>query len=122
MKNRINNKAFTLIEILVAVAILAMVSIPISQLFSRDLSSKVLESQEVLALSIAQEKMENLKALNFDELAQKSSFEETIVVDSFTFKAKTSVERENTELIKIIVEVWQEGRGMIRLATYRGIF
>ena len=66
---RTNNKGFTLIEIMVSLAVLAILAYAFFILFDALLNSSVLSQKETTALTLANTQMEYLKSLPYNNLA-----------------------------------------------------
>ncbi len=63
-----SNCGYTLIELLVAVAILGLVAAPIFTLFNSGFSSIAVAGRQSAAINLCREKMETVKAGDFDQL------------------------------------------------------
>ncbi len=116
-----NEKGFTLIEIIVSAAILALLGIVVTGILSQSMKSNMHGSEVTIAVSIAQEKVEELRSLQYDELYIQTPLttEEEIYINNKLFKRKVNVIVENNNLIKIIVSVSLKGRET-ELVTYKG--
>lgn len=119
----LDKRGFTLIEVLVTVLILSLIVIPIGNLFFQSAYSNKKSKENLLATIIAQDKMEELKAISINELRQRSNKtrEEDLTSNNLLFKLRTLVEQEELNLWKITVEVLWEG-GEVTLVTYRGVY
>ena len=119
----IGEKAFTLIETMIAVAIIGVIVIPLMGLFSQSTTSNI-KSQEIsLAVALAQEKIEEIKACPFTELQSLSGMltHEDIEVDRMLYKRRTQIRPEAHNLLMISVEVLIKSEG-VKLVTYRTDF
>jgi prepilin-type N-terminal cleavage/methylation domain-containing protein len=116
-----SEKGFTLIEIIVSTAILALLGIAATGILSQTMKSNMHGSETTIAVSIAQEKVEELKSLHYDELYIQTPLitEEEIDINNKLFKRKVNIVVENNNLIKIIVSVHLKGRET-ELVTYKG--
>lgn len=61
----LNNKAFTYIEIMITLAIVAVLFIPMMRLFSYGLYSVTISGDLITAANLARQEMEKIKNLNF---------------------------------------------------------
>jgi len=116
-----NKKGYTLIEIIMAVTILALVLVPVSTLLSQSIFSNIKSNEMMVATALAQEKIEELKSLSFDQVRSKVGIQinEDIQLDNFYFDISVRIQLENAKLLKIIVKV-QGDSGVVHIATYRG--
>jgi len=115
------NKGFTLIEIIISVTVLALIAVPVSTLLSQSLFSNIKSKEILIATTLAQEKIEELKALSFDQVLLKlgTHIEENIKFDDLYFDRSVQIQLEEPNLIKIIVKV-HGNNGVVHIATYRG--
>ncbi len=65
---RNNSRGYSLIELLVAVTILALVSIPVFNLFSVSFSAIAESGRKSFAMNLCRQKMENIKARGYDQV------------------------------------------------------
>ncbi|ADL08087.1 type IV pilus modification PilV family protein [Thermosediminibacter oceani] len=113
------SRGFTLIEITVAVAIIAIVSISFAGLFVRSLQSSRLSGELTAATMLAQEKIEELKSRSFESLYKNDSWNEQVLLNGMEFTRHTTLEILDEDLVKITVEV--KGKGdAVAIVTLRG--
>jgi len=116
-----NEVGYTLIEIIAAVTILAIVVVPVCTLLSQSVYSNIRSKELLIATALAQEKIEELKVLSFNQVWNNIGeyVEEDLKSNGFNFVRRVEIQQENANLIKIFVEV-HGINGVVRLATYRG--
>jgi len=116
-----SNKGYTLIETIMAVTILALIVVPVSTLLSQSIYSNIKSKEMMIATALAQEKIEELKALSFDQVRSRVGIQidEDLQLDDFHFDISVRIQLENANLIKITVKV-QGDNGVVHIATYRG--
>ena len=73
IKKRVDNKAFTLIEILIVLTITAFVALPFTNMFVFGVKGSNENTEHVIAYNIAREKIEEIKLLPFSYI--KSDFD-----------------------------------------------
>jgi len=119
----LSNKGYTLIEIIMAVTILALITVSISTLLSQSVYSNTKSKEITIATALAQDKIEELKALSFGEVRVKigEQNEECIDSNAIYFHRSVRIQTENINLLKITVEV-QGDNGVVEIATYKGKF
>jgi prepilin-type N-terminal cleavage/methylation domain-containing protein len=118
----LSEKGYTLIEIIVSTTILALLGIVSAGIITQTMQSNIHGSEITMAVSIAQEKVEELKALKYDDLYnQRLVTEEVIEINNKILKRRVNIISENGGLIKIIVTVHLKGRE-IEIVTYKGKF
>jgi len=112
------DRGFTLIEILVAISVLAISLVVILQLFSGGLKSVRLSNQYTRAIFYAREKMEEILLMEDLEAGSQEGSQEDESEDPFRWRAEiVLIEPEEEEASKlpfdtlgIMVDVmWQEG-------------
>ena len=120
MKAEVSNTGFTLIEILVAISVLAISLVVILQLFSGGLKSVRLSDQYTRAIFFAREKMEEVLLMEDLEEGTREGSQEGESEDLFRWRAdvvRVEPDMEEEEASKlpfdtlgIMVDVmWQEG-------------
>ncbi|NLZ52782.1 MAG: type II secretion system protein [Thermoanaerobacteraceae bacterium] len=116
-----NKRGYTLIEIIMAVTILALIVVPVSTLLSQSVFSNIKSKEMTIATALAQEKIEELKALSFDQVRARHGIqmEEDLKSDDFYFDRSVQIQLKNANLIKITVKV-KGDNGVVHFATYRG--
>lgn len=113
-------KGYTLIEIIMAVTILAVIVVPVSNLLSQSVYSSIKSKEMTAATALAQDKIEELKALSFSELRAEPSQQNEDNIKSNDFYFNRSVRmQEDINLLKITVKV-QGDNGVVKIVTYRG--
>jgi type II secretion system protein I len=122
-KNNRADKGFTLLEIAVAVAILGIVVASLVGLFVQSLFASKFSKEITAATLLAQEKIEEIKSLSFEELQKDEGLtEETVEVSGIEFILCQKIEKVNDVLMKISVEVRTKNNNGLRIVTYRGKF
>ena len=119
-----NNKAFTLVEVLVAAAIVALALTAISQTFSMGMVVSYNAERETVAMALAQENIEETMALGYDNISVGASNRERFSDDTestfYAFEHQLEVSFMNvnleesvtdTGLKKIKVNVFWPNRG-----------
>ncbi|SHM51979.1 type II secretion system protein I [Caldanaerovirga acetigignens] len=127
MKLPLNNnradKGFTLLEMAVAVAILGIVVASLVGLFVQSLFASKYSKEITAATLLAQEKIEEIKSLSFEELQKDEGLaEETVELSGIEFILCKNIEKVNDVLMKISVEVRTKNNNGLRIVTYRGKF
>lgn len=117
-----DKKGFALIEIIMAVTILALIVVPVCTLLSQNLYSNLKSREIMIATALAQEKIEELKAISFEQVCLKlgTEIEKNLRFNDMYFDRSVQVQLENENLIKITVEVQGKNGGLVHIATYRG--
>lgn len=122
-KNNRADKGFTLLEIAVAVAILGIVVASLVGLFVQSLFASKFSKEVTAATLLAQEKIEEIKSLSFEELQKDEGLtEETVEVSGIEFILCQKIEKVNDVLMKISVEVRTKNNNGLRIVTYSGKF
>ena len=65
------NKGFTIVEILIAIALFSLLLIPIIKLFNFSSKGTMVSRKAIIAASLAEKKMEEYKYMGFTKLKQK---------------------------------------------------
>ncbi|MDD4569450.1 MAG: type II secretion system protein [Tepidanaerobacteraceae bacterium] len=115
------SEGYTLIEIIVAVTILTIIVAPVGTLLSQSMYSNIKSKEIIVATALAQDKIEELKALPFYEVLDKygQQHDYTIESNSFSFLRSVQAQKESANLLKITVKV-KGDNGVINIVTYRG--
>jgi type II secretion system protein I len=117
------DKGFTLVEITVAVAILGIVVASLLGLFAQSLFASKFSKEITAATLLAQEKIEEIKGLSFEELQKAEGLtEETVELSDMEFTIYKKIEKIDDALMKISVEVKTKNNKGVRIVTYRGKF
>ena len=106
-RSNLNNKGFSLIELMVAVAILALVSIGIFQAFSVAFQTLNDAKDRTVATNYAQQILEDYKNTHFEKI---KPFSDSIEGTKFTQNVGVNPIDDNKNLIKVIVEISWSGR------------
>ncbi len=119
---KLNNKAFSLLELIIGIAIFAMAVIPIFKLISTNMLTNSDLNKHVISLQLVRQKMEQLNTLPFSTLPSQSGFEARgFSAGNPLFMRTTSIESTTmASLTRIIVVVsWEGGSSSMRLETLR---
>lgn len=116
-----SEKGSTLIEIIVAVTLLSLVTIPFCGLFSQSVKSNRRTEGMMLATALAQDTIEELKLLSFNELLEKLTYQQKDIVklDNYSFARSIKCQLKNKNLLMITVTI-KEDNQEVEVATYRG--
>lgn len=117
-----SSEGFFLIEKLLAAALISTVAISVSGLFFLSQNVTSFGIYQTMAVAIAQDKIEELKAVPFSELkaAGNQTFTENIFERRIDFERMTTLVWDK-DLVEIMVTVSWEGRQMT-FVTCRGDF
>jgi len=111
LKIKLSKRGFSLIEMMVAVAIISIVSIGIFQSYKAGFLGMSDAKMRTIATNIAQEKLEEIKGKTLD-VGTYPDPDNPIVVSGKEFNAIVIVEEETTTLKKIIATIsWQKRYG-----------
>jgi len=118
---------FSLVEVMVAVALLAMVLIPIFIMFFEGINLTSRSTDLNLAVNCAQDKMEEIRNMPHSLITIGTWPDEEVLANNRTFVRHVTVANSNVvgadeNLKKIIVEVYWEHEGATlstSLASYR---
>ncbi|SHK12579.1 hypothetical protein [Tepidibacter formicigenes] len=122
--NKLNeNKGFTVLEIILSLAIIEIIILSFISIFSNCFIWSLKSKEKLEALSLAQEYIEKIKADDIDTLIQdynKKYFNEG------KYTIETVLESKNNEFniknsLKIIVKVEKDNNEIINLQSYRKI-
>lgn len=114
-------RGFTLIELIVAMTVLAIIIAPTLGLFSAALKNNRYEKEKLLAVAIAQGEIEELKAKAYQELLAVigEAAKELIVEDGTRYMLHTKVVQPEPKLLSITVTVSWTG-GKVSFSTAKG--
>ena len=110
-------RGFTYTEVLITLAVLAILFVPMMQLFSRTLVSSSVTGDSMTALNLAKWQMERVKNLNYDTSRFKeigSTYvppldEPAIELNGKKYRVYTDIDTAS-EPLKVQVSVFLEGR------------
>lgn len=112
-----------MVEIAVALAIFGVVVASVLGLFAQSFFASKLSQEITAATLLAQEKIEEMKGLPFEELQNAKGFaEEIFELNAMEFRICRKIEKIDETLVKICVEVKTPSNEEVRLVTYRGNF
>jgi len=116
-----NEKGSTLIEIIVAVTLLSLITIPFCGLFSQSVKSNRRTEEMMLATALAQDTIEELKSFSFEELLKKLTYQQKDIVklDNYSFARSIKYLVKNENLLMITVTIKGDNQE-VEVATYRG--
>jgi prepilin-type N-terminal cleavage/methylation domain-containing protein len=95
MRARGNQEGLTLIEVLVAAVILAVVSVGISSLLAAGLTRSDTNSAMTHATDLAIQEMEDLRSLDYSTLASRTAPNSPEVWNGTTFTIQSTVNRDS---------------------------
>lgn len=112
---------FALLEVLAAVAILGIIALSFTHLFTGNLLLNKTTSEATKALYYAQEKIEEFKSMSFEKvraLVEESPLVEDTIKGDVVYSRISEIEQMEDELLKITVRVtWDDKE--IKLVTLR---
>lgn len=116
---RKGQKGFTLIEIMAAVTLLGIILLPIQNLFLSNIKTTADSNKISIATSLAQDRIEQLKAMSKDNLLLMTMDQnvEEINSNNITFERITDVNQEDSNLFNLAVRVRTKG-GKAYIVTY----
>jgi type II secretion system protein I len=108
-------RGFTLLEVLVAVAVLALMIVSTSALLQRiQVNSRETRDKD-LALRIARDQLEKLRADGYAVLPANSSFSHTLLTSLDSSTAAITVTEHNAETKQLVTTVsWRGSDGALR--------
>lgn len=116
-----SKKGYTLIEIIITVTILTLITVPICTLLTQSVYSNIKSKEMIAALGLAQGKIEELKALSFDEIRTRlgEQYEDAVESNNYYFRRSVKIQIEEANLLRITVRI-QGDNGVVNIVTYRG--
>jgi prepilin-type N-terminal cleavage/methylation domain-containing protein len=117
----LSKKGYTLIEIIITVTILTLITVPICTLLTQSVYSNIKSKEMIAALGLAQGKIEELKALSFDEIRTRlgEQYEDAVESNNYYFRRSVKIQIEEANLLRITVRI-QGDNGVVNIVTYRG--
>ena len=108
------NKGFTLLEILLAVVLLTFGIVAVVSVMSKGLYIDTYVNNKVIALNLAQDKVEEIKAMDFADIADEA----LATVSGFTgYTREVDMTALQTDLKKVVVNVYWEYKGVNQAVT-----
>lgn len=120
--NHSRRKGFTIIEAVVAVAILSIAFVAIIQIFPGTIGLNTNSKRLTVATHLAQQKLEEFVATPYSYISLESDPSFTNFTESgfYDFAWKAKITQEDTDLKKIEVTVsWDNQKGSITVSTLR---
>lgn len=116
-----NEQGFTLIELIAAVTILAIIIAPVLGLFSASFKNNRTAKEKTVAVALAQAKMEELKAMHYQELLAVAgeAMEEVLLEEGLKYTRFTEIHEKEPKLLEIKVVVYWD-KGEVDLTTLKG--
>jgi prepilin-type N-terminal cleavage/methylation domain-containing protein len=116
-----DKRGFTLIELMAAVTILAIVIAPTLGLFSASFKNNRAAKEKTVAVALAQAKIEELKAVHYQELSalEGEPIEEIPVEEGSKYSRRTEIAQLEPKLLEINVTVYWDG-GEVSFSTLKG--
>ncbi len=114
-----NEKGFSLLEVIVAIALLGLGIVAIMQLFSTGLDSARKTDEYTRALIHARSLMDD--AMTMDDLARISDSGDFNDGFSYQRSAKLKESREKTDVYEVDVEVFWGNGGVVRLKSLKTV-
>lgn len=116
MKNK--KKGFTLVELMIVAAILAVVVVGMLQIFIYASESAAIAADKTLALSAAQDKIEEIRNHSYDDIvadyASGGTPGNTFTVNNLNAEGAVYVDASNAELLIVkVVVCWEDKYGRI---------
>ena len=103
------NKGFSLIEVVIAMSVMAFALIAIYSVFIRGASDIDYGKKKTIATTAAQEKLEQLRSLHFDDPLLTAGAD-TVTINNFTVDRIWTVTNMGPQLKEIKVDVIWKGR------------
>jgi prepilin-type N-terminal cleavage/methylation domain-containing protein len=121
LKTVSDQRGFTLIELIAAVTILAIVIAPSLGLFSASFKNNRVAKEKTMAVALAQSKLEELKAMHYHELSAlvETPVEEIPVEAQSQYSRCTDILQREPKLLEINVTVYWAG-GEVSFSTLKG--
>jgi prepilin-type N-terminal cleavage/methylation domain-containing protein len=110
---------FTLVEIIVCVALLGIIAAPLLGLLSYTLGSLSYAKEETVAINLARELMEDIKEKPFKSIIEYHNYREDTVNGFPEFSRGISIKELNSDLLEIKITVsWKQHK--VELVSLRG--
>lgn len=120
LKANMDERGFTLIEVVTAMTLIVIALIPIMLMFNTGVRSTDKASYHSVALGLAQERIEQLRDTAYNDLA--SVTDSSITISGATFNRTVTVTTPESNLKKIVVNVswtYNSANRSVSLTTYR---
>ncbi|SHG66440.1 prepilin-type N-terminal cleavage/methylation domain-containing protein [Thermosyntropha lipolytica DSM 11003] len=125
-----NEKGFTLLEVLLAILILGLIVASLAPVLVFSAQSSEYSRAKIAALNLANKKMEEIRALPFNEIGTEGGnpagnipFAETVTVGKYTFKVETFINWiEEGGCLSGNNADWDYKQVRIRVTALRGFF
>ena len=129
MKNRFiyNEEGFTLVEVIITIAILGILSIPISTMASFNIQLNSLAKNQIIATNTAENIIEEIKySENINEF-HKVNEEKQFIIDTKVIKIDRNLEEQDDEhdfiirkdIYKIVVEITYKDKIIEKIISYK---
>lgn len=122
LKFKRGKKAFTLVETVMAIVLLAIIAVTIGIFITQQMQSVVWSKQYAIALNLARLEMETVNNLTFASISSLNTnnydsygFD---VIRTVTFAAGTSLTAESLKLVVIEVRLSGSATTLVTLKTY----
>lgn len=115
----LKKRGYILIDIIASVSLLMLIILPVTKCFLQSFLSNSQNRQVTVATVLAQDKIEELKALPFESLTtEEDLIIENVNSNNMEFNRITKISKENPNLIFLSVKVSGEDYE-VELVTYR---
>jgi prepilin-type N-terminal cleavage/methylation domain-containing protein len=110
---------FTLVEIIICVALLGIIAAPLLGLLSYTLGSLSYAREETTAVNLARELMEDIKGKPFSTIINYDNYREEPVHGFSDFSRKVNIRELKADLLEITITVsWKQHK--VELVSLRG--